>query len=214
MAVEFNLLYRWHSLVPSGYEIAGRRFSIDDTRYNTEIVTSDGLGAVFEAASLQTAGQIGLRNTPGELWEVEAASIQKGRCVQLLTYNEYRKLAKTPPVTEFDQITGNVEVRDELRRLYGHVDNIEFYVGLFAEEVPNNGVCPGLLGRMVALDAFSQVYTNPLLARRIYNDDTFSPEGMEIIRSTTSLAQIVNRNVPPAPRQWFVSLTRKDWKRT
>jgi prostaglandin-endoperoxide synthase 2 len=67
---------------------------------------------------------------------------------------------------------------------------------------------------MVALDAFSQVYTNPLLARRIYNEDTFSPEGMEIIRSTTSLAQIVNRNVPPAPRQWFVSLTRKDWKRT
>lgn len=214
MAVEFNLLYRWHSLVPSRYEIGGRSIPIDETRYNTEIVRSYGLGAVFEAASLQTAGQMGLGNTPYELWPVEALSIQKGRDVQLRSYNDYRALSKTPRVTEFDQITGNVKVRDQLRKLYGHVDNIEFYVGLFAEEVPDNGVCPGLLGRMVALDAFSQVYTNPLLASRIYNEETFSPVGMEIINSTKSLSQIVNRNVPRRPEGWFVSLTRKDWKRT
>ena len=119
---------------------------------------------------------------------------------------------------EFSLITvvdfGNVRVRDGLKLLYRHVDNIEFYVGLFAEPVPENGVLPNLMGKMVALDAFSQVYTNPLLALRIYNQETFSPLGMEIINSTTTLSQVVNRNVPHHPGGYYVSMTRKDWKRT
>jgi prostaglandin-endoperoxide synthase 2 len=116
-------------------------------------------------------------------------------------------------VTEFDQITGDVAVREELRRLYGHVDDIEFFVGLFAEDVPRNGVLPGLIGSMVSLDAFSQVYTNPLLAPRVFNERTFSAAGMEIIRTTSSLSQIVQRNVTPRPEGYFVSLTRRGWKR-
>ncbi|MDQ6777960.1 MAG: heme peroxidase [Actinomycetota bacterium] len=214
MAIEFNLLYRWHSLVPSGYKIAGQSIPISETLYNTELVRNFGLGQIFEAASEQTAGQIGLGNTPYELWYVEQLSIEMGRSVGLRSYNDYRELSKTPRVTDFDQITGDVRVREQLRQLYGHVDNIEFYVGLFAEEVPDNGVCPGLMGRMVALDAFSQVYTNPLLAPRIYKEDTFSPLGMEIISSTKTLSQILNRNVPYRAGGYFVSMTRKDWKRT
>jgi prostaglandin-endoperoxide synthase 2 len=214
MAVEFNLLYRWHSLVPSSYRIGGRDVPISDTLYNTEIVTDNGLGPLFEAASEQTAGQVGVWNTPAQLWSVEAASIAQGRAVALRSYNDYRQLAGFPRVTKFDQITGDVRTQNELRRLYGDVDRIEFYVGLFAEDAAPNGVLPNLMGRMVALDAFSQVYTNPLLAPRIFNDETFSPRGMEIIRSTTTLSQIVNRNVPARPGGYFVSLTRRDWTRT
>jgi prostaglandin-endoperoxide synthase 2 len=191
MSIEFDLLYRWHSLVPSSYRIRGEDIPIWDTLYNTEIVTSNGLGALFEDASEQPAGQVGLGNTPHELWPVEAASIEQGRAVQLRSNNDYRELARLPRVTQFDQITSNMRVREELRRLYGHVDNIELFVGLFAEDVHRNGVLPSLIGRMVALDAFSQIYTNPLLAPRIYNEETFSPLGMEIIRSTESLSQIV-----------------------
>jgi prostaglandin-endoperoxide synthase 2 len=214
MAVEFNLLYRWHSLVPSSYVIQGQSIAIDDTLYNTEIPRQYGLGACFEAASEQPAGQIGLGNTPPELWYVEQLSVEMGRAVQVASYNDYRELSKTPRVTDFDQITSNVTVREQLRKLYGHVDNIEFYVGLLAEDVSANGVCPGLMGHMVSLDAFSQVYTNPLLATRIYNEQTFSRVGLEILRSTNSLSQIVNRNVPERPGGYYVSMTRKDWKRT
>jgi len=214
MAVEFNLLYRWHSLVPSSYRIGGADVPIKDTLYNTEIPRTQGLGALFEAASLQPAGQVGLGNTPYALWYVEALSMQMGRDVRLRPYNDYRELAGFPRVTDFDQITSNVTVRQALRTHYGDVDSIEFYVGLFAEDVPKNGVLPNLMGAMVALDAFSQVYTNPLLAPRIYNEETFSPVGMEIIRSTKTLSQIVNRNVPYRPGGYFVSMTRKDWKRS
>jgi prostaglandin-endoperoxide synthase 2 len=125
MAVEFDLLYRWHSLVPPSYQIRGQEVSIWDSLFNTEIVTSNGLGPLFEDASEQPAGQIGLGNTPEELWPVEAASIEQGRAVGLRSYNDYRELARLPRVTQFDQITSNVRVREELRRLYGHVDNID-----------------------------------------------------------------------------------------
>jgi prostaglandin-endoperoxide synthase 2 len=214
MAVEFDLLYRWHSLVPSSYEIGGESIPISQTLYNTELVRKYGLGKIFEDASNQPAGQMGLTNTPYELWYVEALSINMGRAVQLRSYNDYRQMSKTPRATDFDQLTSNVRVRDLLHKHYGHVDNLEYFVGLFAEEVEPNGVCPPLLGRLVALDAFSQVYTNPLLATRIYNEETFSPEGMEIINSTTTLSQIVNRNVPYREGGYYVSMTRKDWTRT
>jgi prostaglandin-endoperoxide synthase 2 len=213
MAIEFDLLYRWHSLVPPTYSIAGETLSIAETLYNTETVTGNGLGRLFEDASHQVAGQIALGNTASELWEVELAGITRARDVQLRSYNDYRELGGFPRVTEFDQITGNVKIREQLRRVYGHVDDIEFFVGLFAEDVAPNGVLPPLMGSMVALDAFSQVYTNPLLAPRVYNEETFSPVGMKLIKSTTTLSQIVNRNVTAQPGGHFVSMTRKDWKR-
>ena len=50
------------------------------------------------------------------------------------------------------------------------------------------------MGRMVALDAFSQALTNPLLSENVFNETTFSPEGMKIIESTKSLRDIAARN--------------------
>ena len=65
---------------------------------------------------------------------------------------------------------------------------------------------------MVAFDAFTQALTNPLLAPRVYNEQTFSAAGMQIIAQTGSISEIVNRNVPGDP-EYFVSLTRRDYTR-
>ena len=51
-----------------------------------------------------------------------------------------------------------------------------------------------LLTTMVANDAFTQALTNPLLARNVFNEATFSPAGMKIINETSSLQQILARN--------------------
>lgn len=69
------------------------------------------------------------------------------------------------------------------------------------------------MATMVSFDAFSQALTNPLLAPRIYNEDTFSRAGMEIIEATESLSDIVRRNVPCGSEPYFVSLTRRDYRR-
>jgi prostaglandin-endoperoxide synthase 2 len=66
---------------------------------------------------------------------------------------------------------------------------------------------------MVAADAFSQALTNPLVAPRVFNEQTFSALGMEIIASTTCISELVHRNVPDPSESYFVSLTRRDYKR-
>jgi prostaglandin-endoperoxide synthase 2 len=96
--------------------------------------------------------------------------------------------------------------------VYGSVDDIEFYAGLFAETPRPNGVLPPLIGTMVAFDAFSQVLTNPLLAPRVFNEATFSAAGMKIIKETESISDLVHRNGCGTER-YFVSLTRRDYTR-
>jgi prostaglandin-endoperoxide synthase 2 len=74
-------------------------------------------------------------------------------------------------------------------------------------------VLPALIGRMVAIDAFSQAFTNPLLSPRVFNPETFSPYGWDLIRSTSTLSDLVHRNVPDAGRRYQVTMTRPDWVR-
>ena len=97
--------------------------------------------------------------------------------------------------------------------MYGSVDEIEFYPGLFAEDVRPNAVLPSLIGRLVAIDAFSQAFTNPLLSPRIFNPQTFSPLGWELIRDTSTLSDMLHRNVP-GDRAYEVTMTRRDWVRS
>ena len=105
-------------------------------------------------------------------------------------------MCQFPRATDFDQITSDSIAQKHLKDLYGSVDNIEFYVGLYAEDVRPGSALGPLVGRLIGIDAFSQVLTNPLLANNIFNPDTFSPVGWEIIHETNSLEDIVHRNIP------------------
>ncbi len=151
MASEFNLLYRWHSLIPSELLAGGRTRPLRETVLTPSFVPEHGLGPLLEEASSQRAGRVGLFNTDPELLGAERASIEKGRAVQLASYNDYRESCRFPRVTDFDQISGDPRVREGLARCYGTPDRIEFYVGLFAEDPRPNSVLPSLIGRMVGV---------------------------------------------------------------
>ncbi len=194
--VEFNLLYRWHSLVPERVSWAGRLRPIADMRLDNGPLLQSGLGAAFDEASRTKAWRIGLFNTAGFLLPAERASIAQGRENQLAGYNDYRAAMGYPRVTRFEQISGDPRVVDGLRRVYGDVDRIEFFVGLFAEDPLPRAAVPKLIGRMVAADAFSHALTNPLLAPAVFNDNTFSPQGMKSIRETSRLQHLLDRNAP------------------
>ncbi|HBE32822.1 MAG TPA: heme peroxidase, partial [Cyanobacteria bacterium UBA11368] len=172
--------------------------------------TNKGLGALFEESSTQPATIIGFFNTPDFLIPVEVASIKMGREAKLRSYNDYREMCGFPRVTDFNQITADETAQEKLRNLYGHVDNIEFYVGLFAEDRAwENSTVPPMIARIVAIDAFSQALTNPLLAEGIFNEKTFSPVGWEVINTTNTLTQIVHRNIPQKDRQFKVTFDLK-----
>ena len=214
MAIEFNLLYRWHSLVPPTFHLNGRELQLPETLWDTKLLTEAGLGPFIAAASSQPGGRIGLLNTEKFLvTRAEVPSIRQARVARLYSYNDYRRLCGLLPKAHFDEISSDKRIQEGLAKLYGSVEDVEFYAGLFAEDLVPGGVLPELMGTMVAFDAFSQVLTNPLFAPRVYNDETFSPTGREIIEETATLAALVQRNTPPGTENYFVSLTRRDYTR-
>lgn len=208
MTVEFSLVYRWHSALPESFIYNQKREPMVNSLWNNEMLIKTGLGALFEESSSQPATEIGLFNTPEFLIKsTELASIELGRQAKLPSYNAYRKLCKFPAVRSFDQITGNPQTQALLEQIYGSVDNIEFYVGLYAEDVRKDSALSPLIGSMVGADAFSQALTNPLLSANLFNAETFSQVGWEIINETRSLSDLVNRNVPQ-PQAFKVTFDR------
>jgi len=209
MSVEFSMVYRWHSALPDTLVYKSETLPMEASLWNNEMLTSRGLGAMFEETSAQPAAKIGLFNTAEFLIEnAEIPTIKLARLAQLASYNDYREMSNFPRVTDFDQISSDIDVQRELKRLYGHVDNIEFYVGLCAEDVRENSALPALIGRLVGIDAFSQALTNPLLANHIFNEQTFSPVGWKIVQAPITLADLVNRNVPANGKRYHVSFYR------
>lgn len=214
MTAEFNLLYRWHTLTPPSVSYDGKQLPTYTTTLRNDLITDRGLGVMFAEATQQPAGVIGLHNTVDFLRSrADKPSIEQGRLSRLASYNDYRDLFSFPRVTAFDQITEDEETQEELRGLYGEVDNIELVVGLFAEDTRRNSALPALIGRMVGVDAFSQALTSPLLSKHVFNANTFTKLGMDIISETESLSQILHRNIPDDGRTFPVSMTRLDWKR-
>ncbi|NEO68458.1 peroxidase family protein, partial [Moorena sp. SIO3H5] len=205
MTVEFGLVYRWHSALPETLTYDSKQIPMMDSLWNNEMLINKGLGPLFEETCSQPGSKIGLFNTSEFLIPVELKSIELGRQAQLASYNDYREMCQFPRVTDFDQITADEDTQRELKRLYGDVNKIEFYVGLYAEDVPQNSAVGALVTRMIAVDAFSQALTNPLLAENIFNEETFSQVGWEVIQNTNTLSELVNRNSPQQDKKYKVT---------
>jgi prostaglandin-endoperoxide synthase 2 len=201
-AIEFNLLYRWHPLVPDTIGTGPDQLASTGFRNNNPLVLAQGIEALMARCSNEPAGKIGLLNTPVFLvdssnpaWpSVEEVTVALMRKARLRSFNDYREAYGLRRLTSFDELTANTEVQERLEALYGEIDKLEWYVGIFAEDYPDYMMMGELMTYMVANDAFTQALTNPLLARNVFNENTFTKTGMKVIKDTRSLQQIVARN--------------------
>jgi prostaglandin-endoperoxide synthase 2 len=211
ITAEFSLLYRWHALIPDQITWNGTTLPLAATLRDNRLVLGGGLAQGFIDMSAQGACAIGLFNTSAALLDVELRSIVQGRVIQLASYGDYRVYAGLPRPQRFSDISGNPAVVAALEAAYATPDHVDFYVGLFAEDRVPNGPLPDLLLRMVAVDAFSQALTNPLLSEHVFNPATFSNYGWQQIEATHTLRDLVLRNATlPAPDA-FIGMTRRDW---
>lgn len=220
MSIEFSMVYRWHSALPETFTYNGEVTQMARSLWNNQMLIDVGLGALMEETSAQPGTRIGLFNTPDFPVQqtesglvtfidvTEIATLQYGRMAQLPSYNDYRELCGFPRVTDFNQITADEYSQQKLKELYGDVDKIEFFVGLYAEDVRPNSAIPPLVARIIGIDAFSQALTNPLLSDKIFKPETFSEVGWEIIQNTKTVSDLVNRNVPASDRQYRVTFDR------
>ena len=227
MTAEFSLLYRWHALVAEtmtwdGVEVPVWQLLLDNTR-----LTQGGLANAFVANSASQATQMGLGNSASFLFKAERHAIEQARTNNIATYCDYRRAMGMPPPESFAELVGETDdpvegarrgaIAARLKALYGDIENVEFYVGLFAEPVQPNGPMPELILAMVAMDAFSQALTNPLLSEHVWgNEDnrllTFTEAGYMEIRKTATLRDILERNSAGLGDR-FVGMTRAEWER-
>ena len=201
--MEFNLLYRWHMLVPD--QLTTDEGPVDSKSFlrdNNQLVLDRGLEWLMAQCSRSRAARIGLFNTPAFLTDrrtpehppVEERSIALMRSARLQSYNAYRQRFGMAPKRDFADLTSDVVVQERLAELYGDIDSLEWYVGIFAEDHPEDQMMGELLTVMVGYDAFTQALTNPVLAPQVFNEATFTRAGLKVIRKTRSLQQILVRN--------------------
>lgn len=203
IAIEFNLLYRWHSLVPDVIGEGPQALMWQGFLNNNPLVISRGLESLVAQCSQERAGKIGLLNTPAFLVDrstpdhpsLEERTIALMRQARLRSFNDYRESYGLTRMKTFAELTSDVALRERLETLYhDDIESLEWYVGIFAEEYPDYLMMGELLTTMVANDAFTQALSNPLLARNVFNEATFSAAGMKVINETKSLQQILARN--------------------
>lgn len=195
MALEFNLLYRWHGLVPDHLIVNDAIVKHSFYRWNNELLEAQGLASIIGNASAQVAGRISLGNNPDFLMGAEYQTIKMGRDFRLQSYNEYRQNFGLAKLRDFTELTKDKSLRQKLETLYGDIDTLELVVGLFAEDPQPGALFGSLMLIMVAYDAFTQIYTNPLLSKAIYTAETLTAYGLELIGTTSSIDDLVRRNL-------------------
>lgn len=229
MTVEFALLYRWHSLVPQKMIWSGQNFDGDQLLLNNDVLLKGGLKNAFIDHSANNATELGLENAPNFMERAERHALDQGRENKLQSYAAYRRAMGKSVPKSFRELVGKSKDSREQKRLanlaeklaefYGNdIEKLEFYPGLFAEQRERNGPLPELIGAMVAVDAFSQAFTNPLLSKHIWGNkknrlSAFTKVGLDAIGATASLRDILARNSSDIGDA-FVGMTRKDWKRS
>lgn len=211
ITTEFSLLYRWHALIPDHIPWGGIARPAQETFRNNALLIADGLAQAFQTISATPAAEVGPRNTADSLLAVERASIEQDRFCDLASFSDYCAYLGQPRPARFSAISSDPEVARTLEGLYAHPRDVDFYVGLHCEDRVPNSPLPNLILVFVALDAFTQALPNPLLSKHVFKKSTFSGPGWEAIRQTSSLRQIVDRNVPGGVGEAFIGMTRPDW---
>ena len=207
ISIEFNLLYRWHSLVPDNITLFNQVLDHSQYRFNNALLEQYGVEQVISDASSQPAGRIGLFNTPRFLAVAEQHGLKWARDFRIQPFNRYRERFGLAPYRSIDDLADGPQVAEALKRIYGDdVDAVEFTVGLFAEKRGDGDLMPETLIWMVAYDAFTHILTNPILSTEVHCKETLSDVGWDIVQQKASLADIVNRNTDPS-KQVRVSLS-------
>ncbi|OAX33207.1 heme peroxidase [Rhizopogon vinicolor AM-OR11-026] len=109
-------------------------------------------------ATSHHAAAFGARGTPSVMRLHEIMGIEANRSWGVCSLNDFRKFLGLKTYSSFLEWNPDAQVAEAAERLYGHIDNLELYVGLQAEETKplteGTGLCPGYtITRAILSDA-------------------------------------------------------------
>ncbi|MEM1351893.1 MAG: peroxidase family protein [Pseudomonadota bacterium] len=212
ITTEFSLLYRWHALIPDEITWSDTQVPVHETFMNMDLLLDAGLLKAFESICATQAAELGPRNTADALLHIEVASMEQDRFCDLASFSDYCDYMSQRRPASFKAISSDPFVAGKLAEFYDGPRDVDFHVGLFCEDRVPNSPLPNLVLTFVALDAFSQALTNPLLSRDVFKRSTFSAPGWRAINETETLKDVVARNSDGPVDETFIAFTRKEWE--
>ena len=152
---EFVAVYRMHPLLPDDYSFRSLSdhspiFDLTFPELNA-LHARDRLGECTMPNALYSLGiahpgAIVLHNYPrflqrfdrpdGFLMDLCATDIMRVRERGVPRYTKFRELLHMTPVRSFEELTPNPVWQEELRSVYGDVDEVDLMSGLYAEPLP------------------------------------------------------------------------------
>ncbi|KAI0783170.1 heme peroxidase [Abortiporus biennis] len=139
--------------------------------------SDDDIAAILQDATESGAGTYRARGTPASLRIVEIMAMEQAREWGVCTMNEFRRFLKLKEFESFEEWNPDPAIANAARQLYGHIDNLELYPGLQAEEIiplgNGSGICCGytmtraILGDAIALVRGDRFYTTDYTPRNL-----------------------------------------------
>ncbi|XP_055601932.1 peroxidasin isoform X2 [Uranotaenia lowii] len=116
--------------------------------------------------------------------DLAAINIQRSRDHAITGYNDYRKFCNMRVANTFDDLHQEISsesIRESLKQLYGHPDNIDLWVGgILEDQLPGAKVGP--LFMCLLVEQFKKLRSGD---RFWYENNQFTPDQLSEIRKTT-----------------------------
>ncbi len=210
---EFTSVYRLHPLIPDDYTfrapsddhvVAEHAFTDLTVLHVRDRMREIGMPAGFYSFGVANPGAIQLHNYPkflqkfdradGTTIDLAAIDVLRIRERGVPRYNRFRELFHKDPVRTFEDLTPNPQWREELRRIYGSVDEVDLMIGMYAEQPPAGFGFSDTAFRVFALMAPRRLKSDRFFTTD-YTPEMYTPEGLRWI-DDNSMVSVLLRHFP------------------
>ncbi|MGI8631326.1 MAG: peroxidase family protein [Solirubrobacterales bacterium] len=229
---EFVSVYRMHPLIPDDWTflsletdetVAEKEFDEIQGQATSGFMDEHSLGDLYYSLGVANPGAVTIKNYPralmehrradGELFDLATLDITRDRERGVPRYNDFREEMRMPRLETFEELTPDRALAQEMRELYGHIDNVDLQVGMYAETPP-----PGFGFSDTAFRIFILMASRRLKSDRFFTDD-FRPEvysqvGFDYVESQTMTDVLLRHHPELAPALEGVPNPFAPWTRT
>jgi hypothetical protein len=210
---EFVAVYRMHPLIPDDYSFRSLR---DDSVLQERTLPELGVQHVRERLgelsmsdllySFGTShpGVITLHNYPrflqhferadGSLIDLASFDVLRTRERGVPRYNEFRRLLHLNSYDTFEEMADTPEHAEELRRIYGDVEQVDTMIGMYAERKPKGFGFSDTAFRIFILMASRRLESDRFFTRD-YRPEIYTKEGIEWV-DDNSMRSLLLRHFP------------------
>jgi hypothetical protein len=220
MTEEFTACYRMHALMPDSFSL---RRHTDDVEVMSKTLLEVAHGAppgiyrqisyddVLYSLATSHPGALVLHNYPNSLrrlpekpelgiyTDLAATDILRDRERGVPRYCQFRRLLGMPAPKSFEELTTNLQWREEVRALYPTVEDVDLLVGTLCEAEASPGTPPGFGFSDTVFRIFILMASRRLKSDRFFTTDftpeVYTPAGFAWV-ADNSLRTVLQRHCP------------------